>query len=141
MAAEPASAAPIPAVTGIGLLEAVRNLHAAGGALLVQGMLHGQLARVEWEEEKNRLLKMLLATLFGFACMLCVLLSAGALVLAAAWETAYRTPAFLGLILLYGFGAVAAWRRLRAGAALGDQAFAASREELAADATLLKTSL
>jgi len=141
MAAEPASAVPIRAVAGIGLLEAVRNLHAAGGALLVQGLLHGQLARVEWEEEKNRLLAMLLATLFGFACLLCVLLSTGALVLAATWETAFRIPAFVCLILLYGIGAGAAWRRLQAGVALGDQAFAASREELAADAVLLKASL
>ena len=104
-------------------------------------MLHGQLARIELEEEKNRLLKMLAATLLGFACLLCVLLFAGALVLAATWETRYRIEACAGLVILYGIGTAAAWRRFQAWSAQSDQTFAASREELAADAALLKSSL
>ena len=134
---------PTPALTvksaGINLLDAVRVLHSAGGALFVQAGLHGQLARVEWEEEKNRLLKMLAVTLLGFACLLCVLLFAGGLVLAATWETAYRIHAVAGLLVLYAVGTAAAWRRFHALSALSGQIFAASREEFAADAAMLRT--
>jgi uncharacterized membrane protein YqjE len=137
----PPSSIPSRAPIDIGLLDAIRNLHAAGGALLVQALLLGQLARVEWQEEKNRLMAMLFATLFGFACVLCVLLSASGLVLAACWATNYRYLGFTCLIVLYACGAAAAWRRLKAGANLGDQSFAASRKELVADAVLLKASL
>ncbi len=141
MAADSASPEPSRAAAGIGLLEAVRNLHSAGGALLVQALLHGQLARVEWEEEKHRLLQLLLASLFGFACLLCLLLFAGGVVLVVCWETAYRIPAALCLILLYGFGVAAAWRRIQACSVLGERAFAASLEEFSADAALLKSHL
>ena len=134
---------PAPALTtepaGINLVDAVRILHSAGGALSVQAVLHGQLAQVEWEEEKNRLLKMLAVTLLGFACLLCVALFAGGLVLAVTWETAYRIHALACLVLLYGLGTAEAWRRFQALSALGGQIFAASREELAADAVLLRT--
>lgn len=126
---------------GVRLLDVARLLQSASGALLVQTLLHGHLARVEWEEEKNRLLKMLFATLLGFACLLCVLLFAGALVLAASWETAYRFPALLCLILFYICGVALAWWRFQVWSALGAQTFAASREELAADADMLKGSL
>ncbi len=125
----------------VGLLDVARLLQSASGALLAQTLLHGHLARVEWEEEKNRLLKMLLAILLGFAFLLCVLLFAGALVLAASWETAYRFPALLCLILFYGCGVAAAWWRFQVWSALGAQTFAATREELAADAGVLKRSL
>jgi len=121
-------------------LDAVRILHAAGGALLSQASLHAELAGVEWEEEKNRLLRMLGIALIGFACLLCALLFAGGLVLATTWETIYRVPTFAALVILFGSGTLAAWRRFQAWAALGSQSFAASREELAADTALLKAS-
>lgn len=131
-----------PGVTsGINPLDAVRILRSAGGSLLAQALLHGQLARVEWEEEKNRLLKMLAVTLLGFACLLCAMLFAGAMVIAASWETAYRFHALAGLIFLFGAGTAAAWRRFQALSALGSEIFAASREELAADTALLKKNL
>lgn len=123
------------------LLDAIRILHSAGGALSVQASLHGQLAQVEWEEEKNRLLRMLVVTLLGFACLLCVLSFSGGLLLAATWDTAYRIPAAAGLVVAYGFGVAVAWQRFQALSALGGKVFAASREELAADAALLKSGL
>jgi len=129
---------PTTASAGLDPLDLLRILRAAGGPLFAQALLHGKLAGVEWEEEKNRLLRMLAAALFGFACLLCALLFAGGLVLAATWETAYRVPALATLVILFGFGAVAAWRRFKAWSALADQSFAASREELAADAAVLK---
>lgn len=119
-------------------LDAVRILRAAGGGLLSQATLHAQLAGVEWEEEKNRLLKMLAITLLGFACLLCTLLFAGGLALAATWETVYRLPALIALVILFGSCTVATWQLFQAQATLGSQSFAASREELAADTALLK---
>lgn len=124
----------------MGPLDAARTLQAAGAALLTQAQLHGQLVDIEWQEEKHRLLRMLAITLLGFGCLLCTLLFAGGLALAATWETPYRVPTLAALVILFGSGTVAAWRRLQAQAALGRQSFAASREELAADIALLKAS-
>lgn len=121
-------------------MNAIRTLHSAGGALFDQARLHAQLARVEWAEEKNRLLRMLLVILIGLAFLICVLLSAGALLVAASWDTQYRMHAIAALVVVYSLGMAAAWRRFQAWSAGGD-AFAASREELAADGELLKTNL
>jgi uncharacterized membrane protein YqjE len=130
--------APATQSDGINPLVAVRLLHSAGGALVTQALLHGQLAGIEWEQEKDRLLKMLAITLLGFAGLLCALLFAGGCVMAVTWDTAARIPAAGALLLLYALGAAAAWRRFQALTALGGKVFAASREELAADAALLK---
>jgi len=122
-------------------LDVIRLLRSGGGAMLAQAQLHGQLAHLEWQEEKKRLLRMVAIILLGFACLLCALLAAGALALLAAWDTAYRLPTVAGLVLLSGAGTAIAWQRLKRVAALGDQAFAGSRAELAADAALLKSRL
>lgn len=135
--AQPATPEP-SGTTALGVVHLVRS---GGMALLVQVLLLGQLAHIEWQEEKKRLLLMLAITLLGFACLLCVLLSAGAFALAATWDTAYRMPSLAGLVLLYASGTAIAWRHFRAVAERGDQAFAATRAELAADAALLKSSL
>ena len=126
---------------GLHPLEAVRTLRSARAELLAQAMLHGALVRIEWDEEKNRLLNILLFSLLGFACLLCVLLFAGGVALAATWETMYRIHTIAGLVLLFGAGMSFAWRRLRVWTARGEHSFAALREELAADAALLKASL
>jgi uncharacterized membrane protein YqjE len=110
----------------------------AGGALFIQALLHAQLARIEWQQEKTRLLWMLLILLLGFACLLCAMLLASALVLAVSWDTPYRVPALACLVLLHGLGVAVAWERFQRRSGLGGQTFAASLEELAADATLLR---
>ncbi len=109
--------------------------------MFAQANLHGQLARVEWAEEKNRLFRMLVVTLLGFACLVCGMLFVGALVLAISWETSYRIPALLALIAVYGAEYGIAWRRFQALSAFSSQAFAATREELAAGMALLKSKL
>lgn len=122
-------------------LDVVRILRSAGSDLFTQATLHGQLARVEWAEEKSRLLRMVAFGLLGFASLLCVMLAAGALVLAFSWNTPYRTVAAIAVLAAYGLAAVFAWIRLRTLSAQGTQAFAATREELAADIALLKSNL
>lgn len=122
-------------------LDTIRRLRSAGGAMLAQVLLHTELARIEWEEEKRRLLKMLGVTLLGFACLQCGLLFAGALVLAAAWDTSYRLPALALLVISCSIAVAIAWRRFRALSAQEGQAFANSREQLARDVALLKATL
>ena len=130
-----------PDSTAINALNAIRTLRSAGGALFDQVALHGQLAQVEWGEEKNRLLKMLVGAVLGFAGLLCVILSLGALALALCWETVYRIPVAAVLVALYGLATGFAWRRLVALSALSGQSFAATRVELAADVALLRSKL
>jgi uncharacterized membrane protein YqjE len=84
---------------------------------------------------------MLLVMLFGFAGTLCVMVFVGVLVLAFSWETAYRIPASIALIAVYALGIAIAWRRLQALSALSGQAFAATREELAADIAMIRSKL
>ena len=127
--------------TAINPLEVIRLLFSAGSALLAQGALHGQLARIEWAEQKGRLSKMLVVSLLGFASLLCFMLFVGALALAFSWDTEYWIPAVLALITFYGLGTALAWRRFSAMSALSSQAFAATREELAADLALLRSKL
>lgn len=122
-------------------LDLFRLIRSAGGALVAQASLHGQLAQVEWEEEKNRLIQMLIVTLIGFVCGLCILFFGGALVLAFSWETAYRIHAIFALIAIYGFGILISWYRFQALSALSSQAFSATRQELAADIALIRSKL
>jgi uncharacterized membrane protein YqjE len=130
-----------PGSSGTTPLEVVRVLRSGGGALLLQALLLGQLAHIEWQQEKQRLLQMFAAALLGFAGLLCVLLFAGGLVLLATWNTPYRLATLAGVVVVCAAGTVAAWRHFQRMAALGGQAFAALREELAADAALLKRNL
>ena len=137
---EPASL-PFSGAASINPLDDIRILRSAGGALFAQAALHGRLARVEWAEEKSRILKMLVVTLLGFACLLCAMLFAGALVLTLSPEAAFRIPGIVALIAISGLGTAIAWRRFQALSALSAQSFAATRSELAADMALLKSKL
>lgn len=121
--------------------DAIRILITAGEALFTQAGLHGQLARVELEEEKDRLLKMLAVALLGFACLISTMLFAGALALAISWDTAYQIPVAVILVAVYGLATAFAWHRFRGLSALSSQAFAATREEFAADLELLRCAL
>lgn len=122
-------------------LDVLRLLRSAGGALLAQATLHGQLARVEWEVEKQRLLKLLCVSLVGFSCFLCAIFFIGVAALACSWDTPYRLHTVAVLIVVYSAGASIALYRIRSLLALGEQAFAATRAELAADIALIKSTL
>lgn len=123
------------------MLDIARLLRSGGDELLLQLLLLMRLARIEWQQERLRLLHMLGVGLIGFACLLAVMLFSGGLLVAAAWDTGYRLPALLGLVLIYGAGLGLAWRRLQTISALGEQSFSALREELAANAAVLKRNL
>lgn len=118
--------------------DAIRILGSAGGVLFEQVKLHGQLVRVEWEEEKIRLFKLLVAVLLGFVSLLCFLLFVGIAVLASSWDTPNRILVAMILVAAYAVGVVLAWLWFRALSAR--QSFAATREELAADLALLRST-
>jgi uncharacterized membrane protein YqjE len=122
-------------------LDVLRILRSAGSSLLTQAGLHGQLARVEWAAEKNRITGLLIAALVVGIGVLCTLLMAGALVLAFIWDTSYRVPAACGLVLFYAACAGFAWLRFKALSARGGEAFAGTREEIAADLALIRSRL
>jgi uncharacterized membrane protein YqjE len=119
----------------------LRVVRGAGGPLLTQAGLHAELLRVEWQETRVRLQSMLLASLLGFACLLCLMLTLGALVLALCWTTPLRYPAMVALGALYASGAALAWRKFQLQSALSAEGFAATRTELAADLALLRQHL
>ncbi len=130
-----------PESASINPLDVVRMLRSAGSALLTQAGLHGQLARVEWEAEKDRIVRMVATALVAFASLLCTMLLVGALVLAFSWDTPYRIPVAIGLVAAYAACVGAAWYRFKALSAQSDDAFAGTREELAADLALIRSRL
>jgi|GEM_PF-434056 len=123
------------------VLDAARLLRSAGSALSAQAALHGQLARVEWAEEKSRLLQMAVMMLLGFTCALCIMIFTGVLVIAFSWDTPYRIHSLIALIAIYATGLGIALHKLQVLAARSSQAFIATREELAADIALLRSKL
>jgi len=133
--------APVTGADSIDPLAAVRLLERASGALIAQLALHVQLARVEWAQEKRRLSRMLVVMLLGSACVLCVMLLVCVLALALSWDTAYRVPCVVALIAVYGLGVELARRRFLVLLAQGASSFAATREEIDADITLLRSML
>lgn len=121
------------------MLDWIRVVGQARHSLLEHGLLHGELVGVEMEQEKLRLVRVLLFAIAGLSALTCTLLWIGVLVLATTWDTTYRIPAVVAMGLVYGGATFAIWRRLRSAASATGQGFVASFEELAADAALLRT--
>lgn len=122
------------------MLDMIR-LGMASDIVFKQVMLHGQLAQLEWAEEKLRLFKMLFAILLGFAFLVSALCVFSVLIVALSWETPYRLVVLISMIVLYGFGIGAAWNYCQNLLAQGMQAFSASRKEFFLDTELLKSAL
>lgn len=119
----------------------IRLLRVTGETLAPQAGLYGQLVRVEWAQERRRLLRMLLFVLAGFAGLLGAGLLVAALVLAASWRTAFWIPSILALIALFAGVAAIAWARLQSLSRQGDQAFSATFEELGCDLAAIRSRL
>ena len=130
-----------PESAGINPLDVVRVLRTAGSALLTQAGLHGQLVRVEWEAEKARIVGMAVAAVVAFASLLCTMLMAGALALAFIWDTSYRIPVAIAVVVVYAAILSLAWHRFKTLSAQSQDSFAGTREELAADLALIRKRL
>lgn len=123
------------------LFDLLRILRTAGGALYTQAALHSELIKLDLAEEKFRLQRMLLFTLLGVVCLLCAMLFSGLLILLLTWDTSFRLPSLLVLICLYALGTFYAWRRFMTLSAQSDNAFAATKKEIAADISVLRSNL
>ncbi len=122
-------------------LQVLSVVRSASSALLAQATLHAQLAQVEWEEEKQRLAKIVVYTLAGFACFLCLLFFIGAFTLTLTWDTQYRIPVFMGLIFSYFVALLFVGFKLHNLIEQGSNSFAGTRAEISADIDLIKRAL
>lgn len=122
-------------------MDIIQRLRALAKIVFAQLELHGQLAQVEWAEEKNRLQQMLAAAVLGFVCLLCALLFAGFFAVVLSWETEYRLITLAAIFLLYSAGVGLCVYKIIRLSARGSATFAATREEVAADLALLRSQL
>lgn len=118
---------------------ALHLLRMTAAAVATQAQLHFSLVRVELAAEKSRWMKLLATAALGLMCLLCVMLFAGALVIAISWDTPYRLLAIALLVLIYALGVIMAWHQANALMALGLKSFTATRDELAADLALFRS--
>lgn len=110
-------------------------------AVICQLNLYGQLAGVEWKEEKSRLAGMLISLLLGVTFFFFLLLGLSCMVLMFSWDTQYRNWAMIALVCFYGLGLWFAWYRFRSLDSRSNQAFSATREEIAVDIALLRKKM
>lgn len=138
-----AASAPSRSTAGgaMAAIEILRSLGSASDALFAQAGLHAQLARLEWQQEKRRLATMLGLALFAMLCVGCVLLALGALALIAGWDSGYRIHIAVAVCVVYAVLAGIALLRIGSLAAAGEDAFAATRAELASDLAMLRSKL
>ena len=122
-------------------IDKIRRLQSAEDALVTQLKLIHQLASVEWAQEKVRIARMAIIGMLTFACVLCLMLTAGMVAMVIAWDTEYRLITGVGLLVAYGICGMALWVALKRKVAQGDNAFSATREEISANIALLRSSL
>lgn len=122
-------------------LQLLNILRSASGAVFAQASLHAQLAQVEWEEEKQRLCKMAVMGILGFAFFMCFLFLLSIFVIVLAWDSPYRIHTFVGVLVVHLLGLIWAGISIKKLAALASNSFAATRAEIASDIALLKSAL
>lgn len=105
--------------------------------VMYQFDLYGQLASVEWKEEKSRLTSMLISLMLGFTFFFSLLFALSSLVLMLSWDTQYRNWAMTALVCFYGLGVWFSWYWFRSLDNRGSQAFSDTRKEIAVDIALL----
>jgi uncharacterized membrane protein YqjE len=123
----------------VNITSMVQMFNSASNALLAQANLHRQLAQVEWQEEKNRLSRMLAAVLIGFSCFICLLIFVGVLLVSLSWNTDYRLLALVSLCTFYALVTFLAWRQFTLASKMSGGFFAGTRAELAADLAMIRS--
>lgn len=99
------------------------------------------LARLEWEEEKRRLLRLVLLTIAALALTIVALVVVSFAIMMSYWESPHRFTAIWIVAGLWLVGWGAALLTLVATAKASGQAFQATREELARDWAAFKERL
>ncbi len=124
-----------------GSIDQIRRLQSAKDELLTQAGLIRELAEVEWSQEKIRIARMVMIGALVFASLLCLMVAAGILVMVLVWDTPYRLPTAIGVFVVYGISTVLLYESFKRVAARSEDAFSATREEIAANITLVKSTL
>lgn len=96
------------------------------------------LARLEWEDEKRRLTRLLVALLSAVWLGGLAVSFLGVLVIIAAWDTAWRIPAAAGVALFLCLALALVVLQVQRLMQQGDQSFALLKRELAADLDTLR---
>ena len=96
------------------------------------------LARLEWEDEKRRLARLLIGVLSAVWLGGLAVSFLGVLVIIAAWDTAWRIPAAAGVALGLCVALVGVVLHVQKLLQQGDQSFALLKRELAADLETLR---
>lgn len=122
-------------------MEIIKRLRSMAKIALIRLELHGQLMRVEWAEERQRLLQLLAISLLGFIFLICALLFVGVFAIALSWATDYRIHVVGGMLALYSLGFCLCAYRFSILVERSTASFAASREEVAADLALIRSQL
>lgn len=123
------------------MLGALQLLRLASEPLINQLKLHSQLLNLEWAEEKKRLSRILITSLVGYACFLCLLFFIGMLVLVLSWNTKFFILSLIILCVVYALGAcLACWRVMKI-LKCPDSLFASTRKELAADMAMILSKI
>lgn len=122
-------------------MEIIQRLRASAAIVLMQMELHGRLASIEWQQEKNRLQQLLIFSVLGLIFFTCCLFCIGLLVITLGWPTDYRLHIIAGVILFYAAGGALCYYRCKYFSAQGASAFAGTRAELAADIALIRSQL
>ncbi|MEJ2800392.1 putative membrane protein YqjE [Comamonas sp. BIGb0124] len=117
-----------------------RARHAAAeGAVAVED--RWLLARIEWAEEKRRMLKLVLLTIAALALTIVALVVLSFAVMASYWDTPHRATAVWVVAGIWLVGWAAALYTLISTARASGQAFQGTRDELARDWATLKEKL
>jgi uncharacterized membrane protein YqjE len=136
------NAPPRPTARGaMAAIEVLRLLGSASEALFAQAGLHAQLARMEWHQEKRRLATLVAWAMFAMLCVGCTLLALGALALIIGWDSGYRIHIAVTVGVAYLLLAGIAGLQIKRLASAGEDAFAATRAELASDLAMLRSRL
>lgn len=122
-------------------MDIIQRIRSTTKALFIQLELHGQLARVEWAEEKIHFQHLLFMVLLAFACLLCLLMSVSILVIALTWATDFRIAAITAMIIFYAVSLALCSYRLSRLLARKNGTFSATCEEIAADIALIRNQL
>lgn len=122
-------------------MEIIQRFKSLTKSLFVQLELYGQLAKVEWAEEKYRLQKLVLATLLGTIFAIAFLLSVTTLIIVLTWATDYRILAIVIVVATYGLGAFLCAYHAYKLVLQGRSAFSATQEEMLIDLALIKSQL
>jgi uncharacterized membrane protein YqjE len=125
----------------VNIASMVQMFNSASDALLAQAKLHGQLVKIEWQEEKDRLASIFAALLIGFSCFICLLIFVGVLVMSLSWNTDYQLIALVSLCTFYALASYLAWRQFSLATKMLRGGFAHTRAELSADLAMIKSKL